>query len=271
MAKTIGQLTAVTTFNPSTDEFVIEQSGQTFKVAASVVRGGLVNANIDAAAAIAFSKLAALDSANILVGNGSNVATKVAVTGDVTISNAGVTAIGNDKVVTAKILDANVTPAKLSQPYTLATAQNSTSGTSIDFTGIPSWAKRITVSVNSVSTSGTSAIIVQIGAGSFLTTGYTGSASTTTASAQGAVLLSSGFPISVSNSASSSLFGSITLIKLSGNDWNASGSLGAGNEARTYTTGGSVSLSGTLDRARITTANGTDTFDAGSINISYEG
>ena len=113
MAKTIGQLTAVTTFNPSTDEFVIEQSGQTFKVAASVVRGGLVNANIDAAAAIAFSKLAALDSANILVGNGSNVATKVAVTGDVTISNAGVTAIGNDKVVTAKILDANVTTAKV--------------------------------------------------------------------------------------------------------------------------------------------------------------
>ena len=261
MAKTIGQLTAVTTFNPSTDEFVIEQSGQTFKVAASVVRGGLVNANIDAAAAIAFSKLAALDSANILVGNGSNVATKVAVTGDVTISNAGVTAIGSAKVL----------PAMLSQPYTLATAQASTSGTSIDFTSIPSWANRITVSVNSVSTSGTSPIIVQIGAGSFLTTGYTGSTSTTTNAGAGVVQLSTGFPISVSNSASSSLFGSLTLIKLSGNDWNASGSLGAGNEARTYTTGGSVSLSGALDRVRITTVNGTDTFDAGTINISYEG
>jgi hypothetical protein len=57
MAKTIGQLTAVATFNPSTDEFVIEQSGQTFKVAASVVRGGLVNANIDAAAAIEGTKI----------------------------------------------------------------------------------------------------------------------------------------------------------------------------------------------------------------------
>jgi hypothetical protein len=32
-----------------------------------------------------------------------------------------------------------------------------------------------------------------------------------------------------------------------------------------------VSLSGTLDRIRLTTVNGSDTFDAGSINIIYEG
>ena len=268
--KTIGQLTQATTINNG-DEFAIEQSGVTKRVAASVVRGDIVNANIKSDAAIAYSKLAALNSAQILVGNGSNVPTAVSVTGDVTISNAGVTAIAAGAVVTADVADAAITPAKLSQPYTLATAQNSTSGTSIDFTGIPSWVKRITVSVNSVSTSGTSAIIVQIGAGSFLTTGYTGGASTITNAGVGVVQLSTGFAISVSNSASSSLFGSLTLIKLSGNDWNASGSLGAGNEARTYTTGGSVTLSGTLDRVRITTANGNDTFDAGAINISYEG
>jgi hypothetical protein len=113
MAKTIGQLTQATTL-ASGDEFIIEQSGLTKRVAASVVRGGLVNADIDAAAAIAFSKLAALDSANILVGNGSNVATKVAVTGDVTISNAGVTAIGSSKVVTAMVADDAVTNDKLS-------------------------------------------------------------------------------------------------------------------------------------------------------------
>jgi hypothetical protein len=112
MAKTIGQLTQATTL-ASGDEFVIEQSGLTKRVAASVVRGGLVNADIDAAAAIAFSKLAALDSANLLVGNGSNVATKVAVTGDVTISNAGVTAIGSSKVVTAMVNNGAITAAKL--------------------------------------------------------------------------------------------------------------------------------------------------------------
>ena len=68
-----------------------------------VLSGAIVNADINASAAIAFSKLASLSSANILVGNGSNVATSVAVTGDVTISNAGVTAIATGVVVDADI------------------------------------------------------------------------------------------------------------------------------------------------------------------------
>lgn len=54
--------------------------------------GGIVNADVNASAAIAFSKLAALTSASILVGNGSNVPTAVAVSGDISLSNAGVTA-----------------------------------------------------------------------------------------------------------------------------------------------------------------------------------
>jgi len=62
-----------------------------------------VNADIDAAAAIAYSKLAALTSGNLLVGNSSNVATSVAVSGDVTITNAGVTAIGSGVIVDADI------------------------------------------------------------------------------------------------------------------------------------------------------------------------
>jgi hypothetical protein len=68
-----------------------------------VLSGSIANADINASAAIAFSKLASLTSANILVGNGSNVATSVAVTGDVTISNAGVTAIATGVVVDADI------------------------------------------------------------------------------------------------------------------------------------------------------------------------
>jgi hypothetical protein len=262
MAKTIGQLTQATTL-ASGDEFVIEQSGLTKRVAASVVRGGLVNADIDAAAAIAFSKLAALDSANILVGNGSNVATKVAVTGDVTISNAGVTAIGNDKVVTAKILDANVTPAKLSQPLTLATAQATTSGTSIDFTGIPSWAKRITLMLNGVSTGGTSAVQIQLGAGSVTTSGYAGVAFFTSGSNN----IATGIPLGASASlAANTRFGAVVFNNVSGNVWSASG-----NASVVVCCAGGITLSGTLDRIRLTTVNGTDTFDAGSVNIMYEG
>ncbi len=60
------------------------------------------------------------------------------------------------------------------QPLVSGTSQNTTSGTSIDFTSIPSWVRRITVLYNGVSTSGSSALIVQIGAGSIIATGYTG-------------------------------------------------------------------------------------------------
>jgi hypothetical protein len=252
MAKTIGQLTQATTLS-NADEFVIEQSGLTKRVAASVVRGGLVNADIDAAAAIAFSKLAALDSANILVGNGSNVATKVAVTGDVTISNAGVTAIGSAKV----------TPTMLTQPLTLATAQATTSGTSIDFTGIPSWVKRITVMFSGVSLNGASDILVQIGdSGGIENTGYvsgSGLASNSTA----------GFVVRLANAARVA-YGTMEILKVSGNNWVSTHSVNLGTTTD-FSGGGGKTLSATLDRVRLTTVNGTDTFDAGEVNIMYEG
>lgn len=68
-----------------------------------LISGLIVNADISASAAIAFSKLAALTSGNILVGNGSNVAASVAMSGDITIDNAGVTAIGTGVIVNADI------------------------------------------------------------------------------------------------------------------------------------------------------------------------
>jgi hypothetical protein len=117
MAKTIGQLTQATTLAPG-DEFPIEQTGITKRVAASVVRGGLTDGNIDAAAAIAHTKLANITAGSVLLGNASNVPTATALSGDVTVSNTGVTAIGSSKVVTAMITDANVTAAKLSGAQT---------------------------------------------------------------------------------------------------------------------------------------------------------
>ena len=76
--------------------------------ATSIANDVIVNADINSSAAIAFSKLASLTSANILVGNVSNVATSVGVTGDVTITNAGVTAIGSGKVTSTMILDGTI-------------------------------------------------------------------------------------------------------------------------------------------------------------------
>ena len=151
------------------------------------------------------------------------------------------------------------------------TAQNSTSGTSIDFTSIPSWVKQITVMLSQVSTNGTSIPQIQIGSGSVDTTGYlSGSSFVTTAAGVNATTATSGFII-FSNFAAASLQGSIVLSLLGSNTWAAQGVIfQATSTANIAQTAGTKTLSGTLDRVRITTVNGTDTFDAGSINILYE-
>jgi len=150
---------------------------------------------------------------------------------------------------------------------TLATAQNSTSGTSIDFTGIPSWVKRVTVMFNGVSVSGTSNILVQIGtSGGVVATGYTASSSSG-ASAVGTTSVTVGFNIRT-GAGTDTIYGSMIISNISSNAWVSNHSLGS---ALFYVGGGSITLSGTLDRVRITTVNGTDTFDAGSINLLLEG
>ena len=157
---------------------------------------------------------------------------------------------------------------------TSGTAVASTSGTSIDFTSIPSWVKRITVMFNGVSTSGTASIQVQIGAGSVLTSGYNAgvglinnSSFTTTSN------ISSGFatiPTGV-NTAAYIHYGQMILSSMGSNTWAVSGNFIYPAALNIMMVAGAVALSGTLDRVRLTTVNGTDTFDAGSINILYEG
>jgi hypothetical protein len=174
--------------------------------------------------------------------------------------------------VTTTLADGIVTPAKLSQPMTLATAQATTSGTAIDFTGIPSWVKRITVMFDGVSTNGTSVIQVQVGSGSFTTSEYSCVGSTVGASSVASVQYTSGFGFGDSfNTATRTKNGSIQISNVSSNIWSSFGGLADSSSARTDFTSGVISISGTLDRVRITTVNGTDTFDAGSVNILYEG
>lgn len=189
----------------------------------------------------------------------------------------GLTAGGlpDSSVLTADIANAAVTPAKLSQPHTMGTAVATTSGTSIDFTGIPSWAKRITVSLTGVSTNGINPPQIQIGSGSISTTGYTGTNAVVLAATAGGVAFASGFGIAVSTSnwaATSQAVGQMVLVLHSGNTWVASGVFGR-NDAPValYSTAGSIALAGVLDRVRLTTVGSTDTFDAGSVNIQYEG
>lgn len=164
-----------------------------------------------------------------------------------------------------------LTPANLRAGNIVSgTAVASTSGTSLDFNSIPSWAKRITVMFAGVSTNGTSSVIVQIGSGSVTTSGYLGSGSTASSGVTSS-LNSAGFLISDSTSAATYIrHGVATLCKLDGNQWVFSSTVGNSDAARMGYGGGSISLSGALDRVRITTVGGTDTFDAGTINIMWE-
>jgi hypothetical protein len=154
---------------------------------------------------------------------------------------------------------------------TSGTAVASTSGTSIDFTSIPSWVKRITVMFNGVSTNGTSAMQVQIGSGSVTTSGYaTAAGSGPSAASPTVVQPTTGFYVVADGNAAYIRHGHVVFTNVSGNIWTASGCGGESVGGRFWTTGGTLTLGGTLDRVRITTVNGTDTFDAGSINILYE-
>jgi hypothetical protein len=152
---------------------------------------------------------------------------------------------------------------------TSGTAVASTSGTSIEFTSIPSWVKRITVMFQGVSTNGVTAPQIQIGSTTYVTSGYLGAAMSgaeVTNNASGFLLNSSTFI------ASGVLSGGLMLSNLSGTIWVAYGSSGRSDIARGFSLGGVLlTLSGTLDRVELITVNGTDTFDAGSINIMYEG
>lgn len=96
--------------------------------AVTIANSAVTNAKVSASAAIDFSKLASLTSANILVGNVSNVAASVAMSGDATLSNAGAITIANGAITTVKILNSNVTSAKVdtASVAVLGTAQQYT-------------------------------------------------------------------------------------------------------------------------------------------------
>ena len=148
---------------------------------------------------------------------------------------------------------------------TSGTTVASTSGTSIDFTSIPSWVKRITVMFNGVSTNGSSAMQVQIGAGSITTSGYNAGSYTNTTKS----VTTTGFQTD-NGAAIFTRSGLMTIDNMNSNIWVASGSWACQPDSDISYFAGGVTLGGTLDRVRITTSNGTDTFDAGSINILYE-
>jgi hypothetical protein len=183
---------------------------------------------------------------------------------------------GNSGATTQDILSVNASGAVTltnGGTITLGALQSSTSGTAIDFTGIPSWVKQVKVVFNGVSTNGTSALRIRLGtSGGFATSGYLGSCLGNSTTAVSNVSFSAGFDINDGAIAAATRFGIFTFICIdTNNNWVLSGSQSQGNSAASSLINGTVPLGGTLTQIRITTVNGSDTFDAGSINIMYEG
>lgn len=203
------------------------------------------------------------------IANGGN--------GTATITGSGNPVFGTSPTLTTPTIASptiNGTPVMNASVLTAATNVASTSGTFIDFTGIPSWAKRITVIFNSVSTNGISNLILRIGNGSFISTGYVSSFANADAfgiyTSTDSFIVNQYITSSVANKnfictlvmpvANNWIFSTIGHVDITGGGANAVPGYGAGR----------LALSSTLDRLRITTANGTDVFDNGSINIFYE-
>jgi hypothetical protein len=151
----------------------------------------------------------------------------------------------------------------------------SASGTSVDFTGIPSWVTRITVLLDQISTNGTSIPRIRVGGGSIQTTGYLSSAAGgINVNTISAAVVSGGFDLLGSAAVATTIYqGRLTLIKLSPTVWTAQGSLSVTSGTGTfYVVDGTVVLTSTpLDRVRLTTVNGTDSFDNGSMALILEG
>jgi len=192
--------------------------------------------------------------------------------GSITLSEP---AVAGSNTISLPAVTGTVVVAGQNSAITAGTAVASTSGTSIDFTSIPSWVKKITIMLAGVSTSGSSNIRFQVGSSTVSTSGYSGAAIGVTAGqatsgTNGTNL--SGLDVYVFSQSAAYLFqGNVVWTLVGSNTWTVTGTVATSNATSIGFFGGaSPALGGALDRVRITTVNGTDTFDAGSINILYE-
>lgn len=189
---------------------------------------------------------------------------KVYGTGEITFGSDPVGAVGQP------IKSGGAGAAPIYESILNTSAFVAASGAAIDFTGIPNWVKRLTLSFNGISTSGTSALILQLGAGAIETSGYL--ATVVGLFNTGAVIgtdQTAGVALTTSTVATDYLVGNVVLEKQADNTWTVTGNLrkAAGN---LFTFSGNKTLTGALARLRVTTVGGSDTFDTGVFTLKWE-
>lgn len=201
-------------------------------------------------------------------------------TGAVTNAKLGALAVTDDKVNDVAYSKLSGVPANIAavagadaiQRMSLVAQVASTSGTAVTFTGIPTWAKKITIALSGVSTNGSSPLQLQIGSGSILTTGYM-SGGTYVGGTNQASGTNSGTGVVMEGAGAATILrhGHVTLTHMGSNLWAVSGVIGRQETAFAHVFGGSNTLAGVLDRLQLTTVSGADTFDAGVVSLLIEG
>jgi hypothetical protein len=184
-------------------------------------------------------------------------------------TNNGTTALTISTAQNTTFAGTVTLPTGTVYPIVSATAVASTSGTSIDFTSIPSWVKRITVMLNGVSTNGTSNILVRLGnSGGIVSSGYVSQASIFSVGTRS----TTGFILTQEMTSAGLLYGQYicNLQNSATNAWTGCGVLDKNDNNHPFSGGALTSMASAITTVRITTVNGTDAFDAGSINILYE-
>ena len=283
----LGNATSVPTVTALSGDVTVDSSGIT-----AIGSGVIVNADINASAAIAYSKLASMTAGSVLLGNASNVPTVTALSGDVTVSNTGVTSIGTGVIVNADVsASAAIAGSKIAPNFgsqdviTTGSVQGSvkadtavtTSGAATyTFTAVPSWAKRITILFSDLSCAGADAFGIRVGtSGGIVSTGYSGSVfRIQDAGTPGVNVFSTEFTMALAggNAAASVYSGSLTLSNITGNTWVMGGTFSANTTSASARMGylnGYIALAGALTQVQL--VNTTSTFDAGTFNVLYEG
>jgi hypothetical protein len=164
------------------------------------------------------------------------------------------------------------------QRYKAIGTKATTSGTAIDFstsdgTGIPSWATRVTLSANGVSTNGTSTVQIQLMTASGVqTSGYAGACVLANANQPiKGTTYGTSFALSLNDTAADFRFGSVVFIKMPGsNTWVQSGTVATSTAPNVTMVGGSVTLPSALTGIRVTTTS-SDVFDGGAVSLIVEG